>query len=118
MVFLSGPVYKYDLSLPVAKIYDIVEETRKRVRSHKDATVVAYGHLGDGNVHLNISAKEYSSSLRQCLEPFVYEYAAQHQGSISAEHGEFLKDTHVVGHPCNRNFICPTSHILHSSCLP
>lgn len=49
----AGAVYKYDLSIPVEKIYDIVEEMRNKL-GHS-ARVVAYGHLGDGNLHLNIS---------------------------------------------------------------
>ncbi|KAF7132360.1 hypothetical protein RHSIM_Rhsim09G0214700 [Rhododendron simsii] len=48
-----GAVYKYDLSLPIEKIYDLVEEMRMRLGPA--AKVVGYGHLGDGNLHLNIS---------------------------------------------------------------
>lgn len=81
-------MYKYDLSLPVSEIYQMVEETRKRLSSHREATVVAYGHLGDGNLHLNVSVPEYSEDVLGCIEPFVYEYTAKHKGSISAEHGE------------------------------
>ena len=68
----------------------MVEETRRRLSSHKEATVVAYGHLGDGNLHLNVSVPEYSDEVLSCIEPFVYEYTAKHRGSISAEHGEHL----------------------------
>ena len=68
----------------------MVEETRRRLGSHKEATVVAYGHLGDGNLHLNVSVPEYSDDVLACIEPFVYEYTAKHKGSISAEHGKKL----------------------------
>lgn len=87
-ILLAGPVYKYDLSLPVAQIYDIVAEMRLRLQRHKEATVVAYGHLGDGNLHLNISVPKYSEEIASLIEPFVYEFTARHNGSISAEHGE------------------------------
>jgi D-2-hydroxyglutarate dehydrogenase len=43
--------------------------------------------MGDGNLHLNISAPAYSDELLQQLEPFVYEWTANQGGSISAEHG-------------------------------
>ena len=66
----------------------MVEETRRRLSSHKEATVVAYGHLGDGNLHLNVSVPAYSDEVLACIEPFVYEYTAKHKGSISAEHGK------------------------------
>ncbi|XP_073005459.1 probable D-2-hydroxyglutarate dehydrogenase, mitochondrial isoform X1 [Typha latifolia] len=81
----AGPVYKYDLSLPVEKLYDIVEEMRLRLGEM--AKVVGYGHLGDGNLHLNISATEYSDNIIAKIEPFVYEWTSMHRGSISAEHG-------------------------------
>lgn len=80
-----GAVYKYDLSLPVEKIYDIVQEMRTRI-GHT-AKVVGYGHLGDGNLHLNISATEYDDDVLAQIEPFVYEWTSNHRGSISAEHG-------------------------------
>lgn len=51
------------------------------------AKVVGYGHLGDGNLHLNISASQYDDTLLAQIEPFVYEWTSKHRGSISAEHG-------------------------------
>lgn len=42
-----------------------------------DASVVGYGHVGDGNLHLNVSAPAYSQQLTQALEPWVYEWTAQ-----------------------------------------
>lgn len=79
------------------------------------ATVVAYGHLGDGNLHLNISASQYDDAVSSRttllypwqifyiiyiiwlrgtyfqilarIEPFVYEWTSKNRGSISAEHG-------------------------------
>ena len=42
----AGPVYKYDFSLPLPQIYDLVEATRSRL-AHLPATVVSYGHLGE-----------------------------------------------------------------------
>lgn len=51
----AGAVYKYDLSLPPNDMYKLVEEMRARVK-HLPVTVVGYGHMGDSNLHLNISA--------------------------------------------------------------
>ncbi|XP_010932808.1 probable D-2-hydroxyglutarate dehydrogenase, mitochondrial isoform X2 [Elaeis guineensis] len=81
----AGAVYKYDLSLPVEKLYDIVEEMRPRLG--EKAKVVGYGHLGDGNLHLNIITKQYDNNILAQIEPFVYEWTSTHRGSISAEHG-------------------------------
>lgn len=82
----AGPVYKYDLSLPVGKMYELVEETRARVAG-LTCRVFGYGHLGDGNLHLNVSTPRYDAAIQERLEPWVYEWTAAQRGSISAEHG-------------------------------
>jgi D-2-hydroxyglutarate dehydrogenase len=58
----AGAVYKYDLSLPVEEIYNIVNDLRGRLGDL--ANVMGYGHLGDGNLHLNISAAEYNDKVK------------------------------------------------------
>ncbi|KAL5988653.1 D-2-hydroxyglutarate dehydrogenase, mitochondrial [Asimina triloba] len=86
----AGAVYKYDLSLPVEQLYNIVEEMRLQLGG-QSAKVMGYGHLGDGNLHLNISTPQYddtvTASILSQIEPFVYEWTSKHRGSISAEHG-------------------------------
>ena len=79
-------MYKYDLSLPVGKMYELVEETRARVQG-LPCRVFGYGHLGDGNLHLNVSTPRYDSAIQERLEPWVYEWTAAQRGSVSAEHG-------------------------------
>lgn len=87
----DGYCFKYDISLPLEKFYEIVPVTAKRVG--KLATrVTGYGHLGDQNIHLNISCPEFTQEIYGLLEPFVYEYTSSLRGSVSAEHGiGFLK---------------------------
>lgn len=80
-----GAVYKYDLSITVEKLYDIVEEMRCRLGDN--AEVLGYGHLGDGNLHLNIVSSKYDDNILAQIEPFVYEWTSAQRGSISAEHG-------------------------------
>ena len=92
-----GGVYKYDVSLPLKDLYSLVEATDKRLREAGMMTsgdlagvvvgTVGYGHIGDGNLHLNIAVRDYSKEVEKTLEPFVYEYVASKKGSISAEHG-------------------------------
>ncbi|CAH0480834.1 unnamed protein product [Peronospora belbahrii] len=81
-----GYVYKYDVSLPIEQYYKIAEEARARL-ALTDAKVVCYGHIGDCNVHLNISTLEYDEQVFNALEPFMFEWTSKHRGSISAEHG-------------------------------
>eukprot|EP01125_Pyxidicula_operculata_P009602 TRINITY_DN3156_c0_g1_i2.p1 TRINITY_DN3156_c0_g1~~TRINITY_DN3156_c0_g1_i2.p1 ORF type:complete len:500 (-),score=94.37 TRINITY_DN3156_c0_g1_i2:2445-3944(-) len=83
----EGKVYKYDLSLPTEHMYSLVETVRERFKDDKQVQVVGYGHLGDGNLHLNMIAPEYTQERFSKLEPFVYEFTSSMRGSISAEHG-------------------------------
>jgi FAD/FMN-containing dehydrogenase len=95
-----GYTLKYDLSLGSKDFYRIVEETRGLIRdastlsqSEKESIqTVGYGHIGDGNLHLNISAPGYDSpdlqeKLTSLVEPFVMSFVRENKGSISAEHG-------------------------------
>ncbi|XP_075157151.1 D-2-hydroxyglutarate dehydrogenase, mitochondrial-like [Haematobia irritans] len=91
----DGYCFKYDISLPLRSFYDIVQVVNKQA-GHVAKRVCGYGHLGDLNLHLNVSCDEYSPKLHKLLEPFVYEYTAQLKGSISAEHGiGFLKTKYL-----------------------
>ncbi|KAG0201365.1 hypothetical protein BGX28_005790 [Mortierella sp. GBA30] len=90
----TGTVYKYDLSIPVPVFYQMVEDMRVRLdkagvlgEDKSVDCVVGFGHIGDGNLHLNIAAKRYSEEVTKIIEPYVYEWTAKHAGSISSEHG-------------------------------
>ncbi|QIX02220.1 hypothetical protein AMS68_007737 [Peltaster fructicola] len=92
-----GGVYKYDLSIPLPQLYSIVEDCRARMlelglmsaddESKPVLDVIGYGHMGDSNLHLNVSVRRYDKAVEKALEPWVYEWVQKQQGSISAEHG-------------------------------
>ncbi|KAF9997639.1 hypothetical protein BGZ79_008646 [Entomortierella chlamydospora] len=90
----DGAVYKYDISIPVPVIYQAVEELRKRLldrgvlgEGKLFTSVIGYGHIGDGNLHLTLAAKEFCEEATDLIEPYIFEWTAKHAGSISAEHG-------------------------------
>ncbi len=102
-----GPVYKYDVSIPLQELYQMVEDTRARIDAagllgdsdeHPVRDVVGYGHMGDSNLHLNVSTRRYDERVEKVLEPFVYEWIAKRQGSISAEHGLGLAKKKYIGY--------------------
>ncbi|XP_076807099.1 D-2-hydroxyglutarate dehydrogenase, mitochondrial-like [Clavelina lepadiformis] len=82
----DGYNFKYDFSLPTDKMYDLVRASREHLKGICKS-VVGYGHLGDGNLHLNITCEKYSRDIHSAVEPFVYEWTSRHKGSVSAEHG-------------------------------
>uniref|UniRef100_A0A8D3DRE3 D-2-hydroxyglutarate dehydrogenase, mitochondrial n=2 Tax=Scophthalmus maximus TaxID=52904 RepID=A0A8D3DRE3_SCOMX len=91
----EGYTYKYDVSLPVDRIYQMVTDMREHL-GDRAKSVVGYGHVGDGNLHLNITSPAKDAALLAAIEPFVYEWTAGCQGSISAEHGLGLKKRNYI----------------------
>ena len=90
---LEGASLKHDVSVPVAVIGEFVTAAEAAVTDYiPEARVVAFGHMGDGNVHFNISQPkswpaERFLSEREALATRVYDVVAEFDGSISAEHG-------------------------------
>ncbi|KAJ8357012.1 hypothetical protein SKAU_G00198060 [Synaphobranchus kaupii] len=91
----DGYNYKYDISLPVEKIYQLVTDMREHL-GDRAKNVIGYGHIGDGNVHLNVTSPTKDPALLAAIEPFVYEWTARFRGSISAEHGLGLKKKNYI----------------------
>nr|CAD7443906.1 unnamed protein product [Timema bartmani] len=84
----DGYWYTYDLSLPHKHFYDIVGKMEERLSNHpKVKRVSGLGHLGDGNLHLNVTTKEFDQEVFGLIEPFVFEWTSKLRGSVSAEHG-------------------------------
>lgn len=105
---IGGGVYKYDVSIPLADLYSLVEDTSARLKeagivdidddSKPVVEAIGYGHVGDGNLHLNVCVREYSKEIEKLLEPFVYEWIQNKKGSISAEHGLGFQKRNYIGY--------------------
>ena len=72
----EGCTFKYDISIPIPNLYEIVPVMRNRLMNYK-VNVVGYGHAGDGNIHLNIIADSFDPRIRDQIEPFVYEFTSE-----------------------------------------
>ncbi|KAH7396117.1 D-lactate dehydrogenase-like protein 2 [Pyrenochaeta sp. MPI-SDFR-AT-0127] len=110
----DGGVYKYDLSIPIAELYDMVNETRDRLNeagligndeSYPVVDVVGYGHMGDANLHLNVPVRRFDKAVEKQLEPYVYEWVQKRNGSISAEHGLGVTKKPYVGYSKSETMI-------------
>ncbi|XP_076320639.1 D-2-hydroxyglutarate dehydrogenase, mitochondrial-like isoform X2 [Tachypleus tridentatus] len=86
----DGYVYSYDLSLPSKSYYHIVPVMKERLGG-RVKRCAGYGHVGDGNLHLNVTGQGYDPEVINLIEPFVYDWTTKYGGSISAEHGIGLK---------------------------
>eukprot|EP01095_Lingulamoeba_sp_RSL-Kostka_P012891 TRINITY_DN5208_c0_g1_i2.p1 TRINITY_DN5208_c0_g1~~TRINITY_DN5208_c0_g1_i2.p1 ORF type:complete len:110 (+),score=36.20 TRINITY_DN5208_c0_g1_i2:180-509(+) len=68
-------------------MYKLVHELEDHLTEFKDVQVMGYGHIGDGNLHLNIKCDSFRDELQQAIEPYVFQRTKHYNGSISAEHG-------------------------------
>ena len=64
--------------------------------------VGGYGHVGDGNLHLNVTCPGYEDKSLQdrvetIIDEFVMGYVKEAKGSVSAEHGVGLQKTGYLG---------------------
>jgi FAD/FMN-containing dehydrogenase len=88
---LEGRQIKHDVSVPVARLAAFVAEASAgAARVLAGVRVNPFGHLGDGNVHFNLSPPEGRADFEgreMQLSQAVYEAAVGHGGSIAAEHG-------------------------------
>ncbi|MCB2111827.1 MAG: hydroxyacid dehydrogenase, partial [Rhodobacteraceae bacterium] len=90
---ISGGGVKHDVSVPISRIAEFVEVATPLVeKMAPQAIVIAFGHLGDGNLHFNVTAPD-AASLAALLEQesaindAVETLAVEMGGSFSAEHG-------------------------------
>jgi FAD/FMN-containing dehydrogenase len=90
---LDGVSIKHDVAVPVSRVPDLIglagDALHKRF---PDIRIVAFGHVGDGNIHYNCSKAERQDA-KQFFEEapevnhIVYDVVHSLGGSISAEHG-------------------------------
>jgi FAD/FMN-containing dehydrogenase len=81
----EGVPHKLDVSVPAARYAELVERAADAVRAvDRTARTICYGHVGDGNVHVNVLGPAPAD---ERVDDAVLELVLQLGGSISAEHG-------------------------------
>ncbi|MBQ0832265.1 FAD-binding oxidoreductase [Marinobacter sp.] len=85
--------YKNDISVVVSKVPEFLQEIDELVaEQYPDFEIIWFGHIGDGNLHLNILKPEDMAKadfFEKCqqVNKWVFEIVEKYQGSVSAEHG-------------------------------
>jgi FAD/FMN-containing dehydrogenase len=88
-----GASLKHDVSVPVSCIPGLVAEGSELIRRLvPEGVVVCYGHMGDGNLHFNVSQRPDAPRTEflargNALETAMFDLVEGLGGSISAEHG-------------------------------
>jgi len=89
----EGPNIKHDVSIPISGIAEFIAATdAELLRAYPGIRMVTFGHLGDGNLHYNVSPPDGGvpeAFMRElgAVNRIVHDAVARFGGSISAEHG-------------------------------
>jgi len=89
----EGKNIKHDVSLPISAIGDFITTTDALLQAHSPGCrMVTFGHLGDGNLHYNVSPPEDMIDIafiarQDAINQIVHDRVHAFNGSISAEHG-------------------------------
>ena len=89
----EGANIKHDVSVPVAQVPQFLVSAGAALRAAwPEVRILAFGHLGDGNIHFNLvqpkdEAKERFLARAAAMNIIVHDQVQAFGGSISAEHG-------------------------------
>ncbi|MBI2720232.1 MAG: FAD-binding oxidoreductase [Rhizobiales bacterium] len=89
----EGGSIKHDIAVPVSKVPQFLAETEAALKHFMAGLrIVAFGHLGDGNIHYNVSQpigmeKQAYLAGWDAMNAVVFDVVLRLGGSISAEHG-------------------------------
>ncbi|MDP5008927.1 MAG: FAD-binding oxidoreductase [Glaciimonas sp.] len=90
---MEGKNIKHDVSLPISRIGEFISSADAQLQQHfPGCRNVTFGHLGDGNLHYNVSPRigqtsEELLTQQEQINRIVHDCVAAFDGSISAEHG-------------------------------
>lgn len=89
----EGKNIKHDIAVPISRIGDFIASTDAQLQAaFPGVRMVTFGHLGDGNLHYNVSppaGQDHDAFLahQDAINRIVHDSVHAHGGSISAEHG-------------------------------
>lgn len=101
---LAHTVHKNDISLPLRNMEAFLKDMQALLDAKYSGFEIAlFGHIGDGNLHLNIvKPKDLSDAefFQRCkgVDPEMFALIQKHKGSISAEHGIGLLKKEYLGY--------------------
>ena len=90
----AGPALQHDISVPVSAMARFIEDESPVIESTYPGTnTLAFGHLGDGNIHFHVKAPDgvdvasWYAGDGKAITSHVYDRVLAYGGSLSAEHG-------------------------------
>jgi FAD/FMN-containing dehydrogenase len=93
-----GPPLKFDVSLPLSSIAGFAAEAAELVARHApDAIPVLFGHIGEGNLHLNVVRCALDGDREHALYSEMMTLIARCHGNVSSEHGVGTRKRDYLG---------------------
>jgi len=93
-----GPPLKFDVSLPLPAISAFATDATELVAEHApDAIPVLFGHVGEGNLHLNLVRCNLDADREHRLYSAMMELIARLGGNVSSEHGVGTRKRDYLG---------------------
>jgi FAD/FMN-containing dehydrogenase len=93
----EGKNIKHDVAVPISTIATFIEQTNAAIElAHPGIRMVVFGHLGDGNLHYNVSPpsdrtgpqdEDWFMGQQAAINLITHNAVAAFNGSVSAEHG-------------------------------
>ena len=90
----EGISIKHDISVPVSLVAEFIARADAALQAtYPGVRIVAFGHMGDGNIHYNVSLADaaqnetFIAQHEEAVNRLVYQVVREFNGSISAEHG-------------------------------
>ena len=89
----EGASIKHDIAVLPSRVATFMDRARAAVgKAVPGVRFVSFGHLGDGNIHFNLSQPEGADGAeflgrREAIDGIVFDIVADLGGSVSAEHG-------------------------------
>jgi len=96
---LLGPRVEFDIGLPTSRIGACLARIEQALEARwPGIVVILYGHLGDGNIHIQVAMPEGALPPRHDIEAAVFAEIARDGGTVTAEHGLGTLKKPYVGH--------------------
>ena len=87
----EGLSIKHDISVPISAMREFLARCEQRLAGIvPSARPVVFGHIGDGNLHYNLTVDAETAANTEVVEEItsaIYDLVAEYDGSFSAEHG-------------------------------
>ncbi|MBV9091239.1 MAG: FAD-binding oxidoreductase [Mycobacteriaceae bacterium] len=93
-----GPPLKFDVSLPLAAVDEFAQRSALLIADHAPSAIpLLFGHIGEGNLHLNVLRCAIPADRERALYAAMMELIARLGGNVSSEHGVGSRKRAYVG---------------------